>query len=41
MQHNLEGFLRHGGNGRYVMARQRGQIFGHRLGVSRKSSFPN
>lgn len=41
MQHNLEDFLRHGGNGRYVMAQRRGQTVGRRLGISRKSAFPN
>lgn len=41
MQHNLEDFLRHGGNGRYVVAQRRGQTVGRRLGISRKSAFPN
>ncbi|RVT85694.1 hypothetical protein DXV76_08065 [Rhodobacteraceae bacterium CCMM004] len=33
-------FLRHGGNGQYVIARRDGRIVGHRLGLSLKSTFP-
>lgn len=40
MQHNLREFLRHGGSGQYVFARQNGAVFGYRAGVSIKSTFP-
>jgi len=41
MQHSFSDFLRHGGNGQYVIARRDGRIDGHRLGLSLKSVFPN
>lgn len=40
MQHNLREFLRHGGSGQYVFARQNGAVYGYRAGVSIKSVFP-
>jgi hypothetical protein len=40
MQHNLREFLRHGGSGQYVFARQNGAVFGYRAGISIKSLFP-
>lgn len=40
MQHNLREFLRHGGSGQYVFARQKGAVCGYRAGVSIKSFFP-
>ncbi len=40
MQHNLREFLRHGGSGQYVFARQNGVVYGYRAGVSIKSTFP-
>ena len=40
MQHNLREFLRHGGSGQYVLARQNGAVFGYRAGISIKSLFP-
>lgn len=41
MQHSFTDFLRHGGNGQYVIARRDGHIVGRRLGLSLKSTFPN
>ena len=41
MQHSFSDFLRHGGNGHYVIARRDGRIVGRRLGLSFKSTFPN
>lgn len=41
MQHSFTDFLRHGGNGQYVIARHDGRIVGRRLGLSLKSTFPN
>ena len=41
MQHNFSEFLRHGGNGQYVIARRDGRIVGRRLELSLKSTFPN
>ena len=41
MQHSFGDFLRHGGNGQYVIARRDGHIVGRRLGLSLKSMFPN
>lgn len=41
MQQNFSDFLRHGGNGEYMMARRHGRVVGHRVGLSRKSTFPN
>lgn len=41
MQHSFSDFLRHGGNGNYVLARRDGLIVGRRAGLSLKSSFPN
>lgn len=40
MQHNLRDFLRHGGSGQYVLARQNGAVYGYRAGISIKSLFP-
>lgn len=40
MQHNLREFLRHGGSGQYVFARQNGAVYGYRAGISIKSEFP-
>lgn len=40
MQHNLREFLRHGGSGQYVFARQNGAVYGYRAGVSIKLTFP-
>ena len=41
MQHSFSDFLRHGGNGYYVLARRDGRIVGRRAGLSLKSTFPN
>lgn len=41
MQHNFGDFLRHGGNGQYVMARRHGQVVGRHVGLSLKSTFAN
>lgn len=41
MQHSFSDFLRHGGNGRYVLARRDGLIVGRSAGLSLKSTFPN
>lgn len=41
MQHSFSDFLRHGGNGNYVLARHDGRIVGRRVGLSLKSTFPN
>ena len=40
MHHNLREFLRHGGSGQYVFARQNGAVYGYRAGISIKSEFP-
>ena len=40
MQHNLREFLRHGGSGQYVFARQNGTVYGYRTAISIKSLFP-
>lgn len=40
MQNNLREFLRHGGSGQYVLARQKGAVYGYRAGISIKSLFP-
>ena len=40
MHHNLREFLRHGGSGQYVFARQNGAVYGYRAGISIKSVFP-
>ncbi|MCZ0810930.1 phage minor head protein [Roseovarius sp. EGI FJ00037] len=40
MQHSLREFLRHGGSGQYVFARQNGAVYGYRTGISIKSLFP-
>lgn len=40
MQHSLREFLRHGGSGQYVLARQNGAVYGYRAGISIKSLFP-
>jgi hypothetical protein len=39
MQHSFSDFLRHGGNGHYVIARRDGHIVGRRLGLSLKASW--
>ncbi len=41
MQHTFGNFLRHGGNGQYVVARCDGQVYGYRADISIKSHFPN
>ncbi|NVO54696.1 hypothetical protein HW561_02690 [Rhodobacteraceae bacterium B1Z28] len=41
MQHNFGDFLRHGGNGQYIIARRHGQAVGRRVVLSLKSTFPN
>jgi len=41
MQHSFSDFLRHGGDGQYVLARRDGRIVGRRGGLSLKSGFPN
>jgi hypothetical protein len=41
LQHSFSDFLRHGGNGHYVLARRDGRIVGRRAGLSLKSTFPN
>lgn len=41
MQHSFGDFLRHGGNGQYVIAKRDGLIVGHQLGLAHKSTFPN
>ena len=41
MQNSFEDFLRHGGNGQYVLTRRNGQIHGRRVAISIKSTFPN
>ena len=40
MQHNLREFLRHGGSGQYMLARQNGAVYGYRTGISIKSLLP-
>lgn len=40
MQHNLRDFLRHGGDGQYVVTKQNGTVFGYRAAISIKSLFP-
>ena len=40
MQHDLGEFLRHGGSGQYVLARQNGAVYGYRAGISITSLFP-
>ena len=40
MQHNLREFLRHGGNGQYVVTQQNGTVYGYRAAISIKSLFP-
>lgn len=40
MQHNVREFLRHGGSGQYVFARQNGTVYGYREAISVKSLFP-
>jgi len=39
MQHKLREFLRHGGSGQYVFARQNGAVYGYRAGIAIKSLF--
>ena len=41
MQHSFGDFVRHGGNGQYVIARRDGRTIGRSLGLSLKSTFPN
>ena len=41
MQHSFSDFLRHGGNGQYVIAHRDGRIVGRRLGLSLETTFPN
>ena len=41
MQHNFGDFLRHGGNGQYVIERRHGRVVGRHVGLSLKSTFPN
>lgn len=41
MQDSFEGFLRHGGHGRYELARRNGQVHGRRVAFSMKSTLPN
>ena len=41
MQHSFGDFLRHGGNGQYVIARRDDRIVGRRVRLSLKSTFPN
>ena len=41
MQHSFGDFLRHGGDGQYGLTQRDGQVVGRRMGLSRKSSFPN
>ena len=40
MQHNLRDFLRHGGDGQYVVTKQNGTVYGYRAAISIKSLFP-
>lgn len=40
MQHSLRDFLRQGGSGQYVLARQNRAVYGYRAGISIKSLFP-
>jgi hypothetical protein len=40
MQHNLREFLRHGGDGQYVVTKQNGRVYGYRAAISIKSLFP-
>ena len=41
MQHSFGDFLRHGGNGQYVIAKRDGLIVGRQQGLALKSTFPN
>ena len=41
MRDSFSDFLRHGGNGQYVIARRDDRIVGRRVGISLKSTFPN
>lgn len=41
MQHSFGDFLKHGGNGEYLIAQRHGRVVGHRVGLSHKSTFPN
>jgi hypothetical protein len=40
MQHDLQGFLRHGGSGQYIVTRQRGTVYGYRADSSVKALLP-
>ena len=41
MRQNFSDFLRHGGNGQYVLSHRHGRTVGQNLGLSLKSAFPN
>lgn len=41
MQQNFSDFLRHGGNGQYVLSHRHERILGRNLELSLKSTFPN
>ncbi|MBY5934863.1 hypothetical protein KUV51_17780 [Tateyamaria omphalii] len=41
MQQNFSDFLRHGGDGQYVLSLRHGRTLGRSLGCSLKSAFPN
>ena len=41
MQQNFSDFLRHGGNGQYVLSHRHGRTVGRSLGLALKSTFPN
>ena len=41
MHHSFGEFLRHGGDGQYVIAQQDGRLAGSGAGLSLKSTFPN
>lgn len=40
MSHGLGNFIRHGGNGQYIIARRNAGIYGYNPGISIKSTFP-
>lgn len=41
MQDSFSDFLRHGGNGQYVIGQRDGRVVGRRIGLTIKSNFPN
>jgi len=41
MLHSFSDFVRHGGNGEYMIAQRHGRMVGYRAGLSLKSTFPN